>query len=245
LLYIVVRRTTDWKNEAVFRAQLPPGFAALVELWNDTFDMPFHIFRDELKQIAALNHAHVEGAVTTSLEAVPDGALIAPTDDDDWFSPALAKVLHDDTVDRYQAYRWPSSFLEVPINLGHRLGLLRRQLFPATPPRWICTTNNYAITNRAGVGAVLASHIRASEWFGANEAAVKKLDVPLSLQNRNLASQTSLLFRRGRMTQAALLRKYRKYTALYSSPRMPQLEWCRPYAARMAELMEALRLRRG
>lgn len=244
-MYIVVRRTTDWTSEAVVRAQLPDGFAPLVELWNDTFDMPFHRFRYELKQITALNHSRVEGAVTAALEDVPEGALIAPTDDDDWFAPELAKALHDNREDQYSGYRWSSRFLEVPPNLDQRLGALRRKLFPSTPLRWICTTNNHAIVNRAGIGDLVASHIRASEWFSAHDAAVKALDVSLSLQNRNLSSQTTLLFRSGTtMTRWRLLLKYRQYKALYKKAPMPGLDWCHPYIARMAELMEELHLRR-
>jgi hypothetical protein len=68
-LYIVMRRTTDWTTEATVRAQLADGFAQLVDLWNDTFDMPHHHFRHPLKKIAQANHARVEGAVTRYADA--------------------------------------------------------------------------------------------------------------------------------------------------------------------------------
>jgi len=244
LLYIVVRRTTDWRNEAGVRAQLPEGFARLVDLWNDTFDMPFHLFRYELKQIAELNHSRVEGAVVAAFEDVPEDALITPTDDDDWFAPDLAKVVDHNRVDHCSGYHWPSRFLEVPTHLRHRIALLRRVLFPGRPLGWICTTNNYVLAKRGDCWPLLRSHVRASDWFGQNAAAVKQLDVPLSLQNRNLASQTSLRFREGRMTRWKLVCKYREYNRLYGRTSVAGLEWCRPYLARLTELMENLHLRR-
>lgn len=244
-MYIVVRRTTDWTNEASVRAQLPNGFAPLVDLWNDTFDMPYHHFRQQLKQIAQANHARVEGAVTAALEDVPRGALIAPVDDDDWFSPEMARVVADNQDARYHGYRWPSRFLEVPPTFGQWRGAWRRRLFPNAPLRWLCTTNNYVIENIPGVGPIVDSHIRATEWFVEREALVKVLDVPLSLQNRNLASQTALLFRSGvMMTRSKLLRRHRQYRALYSKMPRALPAWCRPSIATMAELMRALHVRR-
>jgi hypothetical protein len=74
---------------------------------------------------------------------------------------------------------------------------------------------------------------------------VKKLDLPLSLQNRNLASQTSLRAQEGRMTRWKLVCKYREYKRLYARTAVAGLEWCRPYVARLTELMENLHLRRG
>jgi hypothetical protein len=244
LLYIVVRRTTDWSNEAAVRAQLPDGFARLVDLWNETFEMPYHRFRQRLKQIAAENLTQVEGAVTVPLADVPPGALIVPVDDDDWFAPELARVLHRNREEGYKGYRWPSRFLEVPPDFDQWLGAWRRRLFPREPLRWVCTTNNHAIERTADVDAILGSHIRASEWFTRNQAAVKVLDVPLSLQNRNIASQTALLFRsKKKMTRGKLMRRHRQYRALYAKGvrRLPQ--WCFPWIARMALLMEELRLR--
>jgi hypothetical protein len=244
-VYIVVRRTTDWANEATVRAQLPDGFAPLVDLWNDTFDMPYHRFRQQLKQIAQANHARVEGAVTAALEDVPPGGLIAPVDDDDWFSPEMARVVADNRDERYHGYRWPSRFLEVPPDFNQWRGAWRRRLFPSTPPYWLCTTNNHAIENMPGVGTTVGSHIKATEWFVRNDAFVKVLDAPLSVQNRNLASQTALLFRTGVMTRSKLLRRHRQYRALYAKAPRALPAWCRPSIASMAELMQALRVRRG
>lgn len=246
LLYIVVRKTTDWTDEAAVRAQLPDGFEPLVDLWNDTFDTPYHHFRQQLKLIAQDNHARVEGAVTAALEDVPPGALIAPVDDDDWFSPEMAKVVAADHDGRFRGYRWPSRFLEVPPDFDQWLGVWRRRLFH-TPVVWLCTTNNHVIENMPGVEPILGSHIRATEWFVRNQSLVNVLDAPLSLQNRNLGSQTALLFRskKATMTRTKLIRRHRQYKRLYARAPRRLPDWCRPWIARMAELMESLHVRRG
>jgi hypothetical protein len=243
-VHIVVRHTTDWSDEAGVRAQLPDGFAALVDLWNDVFEMPYHRFRVRLKEIAQANLACVEGAVVSDLEQVPPGALIVPVDDDDWFSPELARVLLESRAAGFQGYRWPSRFLEVPPNFDQWLGAWRRRLIPSTPLRWLCTTNNHAIANIDGVEAIVGSHLRATDWFTRNESLVKVLDVPLSLQNRNISSQTALLFRSGTMmTRSRLRRRHRQYRALYARPPRSLPPWCRPWIEQMADLMESLRLR--
>ncbi len=246
LLYIVVRQTTDWSNESSVRAQLPDGFERLFDLWNDTFEMPYHQFRHRLKQIAADNHANVEGAVTAVLEDVPAGALIAPVDDDDWFSPDMATHVSGYRDDCHRGYRWPARFLEIPPDLDQWLGAWRRWLIPSTPLTWVCTTNNYVIERTPEGAKIVGSHVQASSWFVANESLVRVLDVPLSLQNRNIASQTSLLFRgRAPMTRSKLLRRHRQYRALYRRPPRGLPTWCRPWIGRMSELMRALHVRRN
>ena len=246
LLYIVVRRTTDWTNEATVRAQLPDGFAPLVDLWNGTFEMPYHCFRQRLKEIAQANLARVEGAVTAALDDVPPGALVAPVDDDDWFAPELARVVAGNRAAPYRGYRWPSRFLEVPPNFDQWLGVWRRRLIPSTPLRWLCTTNNHVIENMPGVAGIVDSHLQATDWFVQNEPLVKVLDAPLSLQNRNLASQTALLFRSGTMMKRRrLLRRHRQYRSLYAKAPRRLPAWCAPHVAEMADLMAALHVRRS
>jgi hypothetical protein len=240
----VVRRTTDWTSEATVRAQLDHGFAALIELWNDTFDMPYFEFRQRLKQIAQANHGRVEGAVAAALKDVPPGALIAPVDDDDWFSPEMASIVAAHLDARYRGCRWPSRFLEVPPDFAQWRGAWRRRLFPNAPLLWVCTTNNYVIENSPSADSIVRSHMTASKWFEENGTSVKVLDVPLSLQNRNLASQTTLLFRRGLMTRSKLLRRHRQYRTLYSKALRAFPAWCQPSIASMAELMQTIQIRR-
>ena len=123
---------------------------------------------------------------------------------------------------------------------------MRRRLFPSTPLLWLCTTNNYVIENFPDVAPLLISHMKASDWFKQNDAAVRVLDVPLSVQNRNIASQTALLFRTpgSVMTRAKLLRRRRQYRALYARPPRALPAWCRPPIGSMSELMQALHVRR-
>lgn len=244
MLYLWVRATANWEDEGAFLAQLDPAFKPKVDLWNATFDIPYHRFRHEIRRIAQMNLARVESAAVLPWHEIPDGALVAPVDDDDWFAPNLARVLESANDAQAVGYFWTSSFVEVPINFGHRLGLLRRALFPSTSPRWICTTNNYAVVKRPDTRPLLEKHTVASERFAGRDAArVRRIDQRLSVMNRTLASQTSLGFLRPRIRRAELLRKLRRYRTLYTAPLVPELAWCQPYREMMADLMRSLRVK--
>src|SRR5271168_399797 len=93
MIYIVVRKTTEWGKEAVVHAQLPEGLRYSVGLWNSTFALPYHLFRQELARIAGINRSRIAGALCVPRAEVPAGATVVPTDDDDWFSPGLATTL--------------------------------------------------------------------------------------------------------------------------------------------------------
>jgi len=241
MIYIVVRKTTDWGDEATFRAQIPEGFEPVVETWNATFDMPYHLFRRELKRIAQLNLSRIPGAVCVPHEEVPEYGIVVPTDDDDWFSPRVAEVLEQNIDGQHAGYYWPSEFIEVPIHLPHRLGLIRRAIFPRTPPHFLCTTNNYAVVMCSEMAPFIDKHVQASRWFVAHPAAVKRIGEHLSVMNRTLASRTSLWKKPGR---SALIRKYHQYQKLYRRALSPELSWCEQYYAMMRDLMDHLRLRR-
>jgi hypothetical protein len=240
MIFIVIRQTTDWGDERAVRAQLPDGIRPAVELWDATFDVPFHVFRRELTRIATVNLSRIPGAVCAPHEELPAGSIVVPCDDDDWFSPEMAATLEGAADGRHLGYYWPSRFIEVPISLPHELGLIRRALFPRTPPKWLCTTNNYAVVMEDGAGPLIGSHVKASRWFVANPHAVKRLDRHLSVMNRTLASQTSL---RRVASRAGLLRKCRRYQRLYRKPIPQELAWCEPYVAMMRDLMDELRAR--
>jgi hypothetical protein len=241
MIYIAVRRTTDWEDEAAFRGQIPAGFGPVVELWNATFEMPYHLFRRELKRIAQLSVSRVEGALCVPRQEIPEDALVVPTDDDDWFSRRLARVLEANVDGRHVGYYWPSRFIETPISFRHRLGRIRRALFPRTPPKWLCTTNNYAVVMRHDATPLIDSHIQASRWFVAHPHAVQRIGEHLSVMNRTLASRTAL---RSELSRSALVRKFRRYKKLYRKALAPELSWCEPYVAMMSSLMDQLRLRK-
>jgi hypothetical protein len=240
MIYVWVRSTTRWDHEPTFWAQLDPAFKPKVDLWNDTFDIPFHVFRHEVKRIAELSLSRVEGATVASWDHIPDGALVAPVDDDDWFAPDLADVL--DTAHRSlhrTGYRWVGEWIEVPIDLRHRLGLARRALF-RIPPRWVCGTNTYALVKSSRARPLLEKHTLASAFYESHPCDVWAIEQHLSIANRTLASRTSLGHRRPAIGRSELLRKFRRYRSLYASPLPDAFAWARPYMALMDELMSRL-----
>ena len=239
MIYIVIRKTLDWTDETTFQMQIPDQVRAGVNLWNATFNIPYHEFRAELKRIAQINLSKVRNATLAKHNEVPYGAVAVPVDDDDWLSPELAQTLDRNWEDRIGCY-WPSRFLEVTISFPHQLGLVRKLLFPSTKPRWLCTTNNYAVVYSPETADLLKGHIRASHWFLANPNAIMRIEQPLSIMNRTLASITQL---RSRPSRSALIRKYRRYGRLYTRASTPDLPWCKPYLDMMAELYARLRLR--
>jgi hypothetical protein len=240
MIYIVIRQTTDWGNEAVVHAQLPERFRGKVALWNATFNLPYHVFRLELARIARLSLSRVADAVYVPRAEVPAGAILVPTDDDDWFAPGLATALEAAVDGEHVGYYWPSAFVELPISRGHRLGLIRRAIFPSTSPKWLCTTNNYALAMGSETATLINSHVTASQWFIANPGAVKRLGDRLSVMNRTLASQTSFWSVK---SQGDLVRKFHRYRRLYERRVAPDLAWCEPYVAMMRDVMNALTLR--
>lgn len=244
MIYIWVRATADWGDENAFLAQLDPAFKPKVDVWNDTFDLPFHRFRRQVRRVAELNLSRVENAVVAGWDEIPSGALVLPVDDDDWFAPDVARVLEEGLDPHASGYFWIGSVMEVPINFGHRLALIRRAIFPSTLPRWICATNNYAMVKRPDTRALLEKHPLASEWFGGpGKEEVRWIDKRLSLANRTLGSKTSLAFGRPTIRRTELIRKFRRYRALYSAPPAPELDWCRPYLTMMADLMGRLNVK--
>jgi hypothetical protein len=237
---IWIRSTVDWADEQAFLAQAPPGLLPKVELWNATFTLPFHVFRGRAHRIAELNRSRVADAAVATWDAIPDGTLVLPVDDDDWFAPDAAQVAARERRPGTDGCYWPSRWVEVPIHAGHRFHLLRRRLLPFTPPRYVLTTNNYAMVKSAGARPLLESHVKASRWL-AGGGRLARVERSLSIANRTLGSQTTLHLRRP-LGRDELLRKYRRYRRLYHSP--PRYApWAAPYVAAMAELMQELELR--
>jgi len=244
-LFIAIRQTVDWSSAAAFDAQLPPQFRPTIDTWNRTFTIPYHSFRHRVRRIAEANLAGVRAARVTRWEDVPFGSLVLPVDDDDWFAPDIAETLTSLRAEAPDSlgFRWESSFLETPINIGHRLYLLRRRLL-GLAPLWFCTTNNYAIVKSAETEPLFLSHILASHWFLAHRDRVSEADRRLSLMNRTLASRTSLRLMRPEETRpvsrAWMVRKYHRYRRLYERPLPAGLNWAEPSVAAMRQLMKEL-----
>ena len=146
-MYIWVRTSVDWDDEAAVLAQCPPYFRPKLELWNATFAMPFHVFRGQVRAIARDSLAAVEGATCAAWDEIPDGAHVLPVDDDDWFAPDAVAVLERRWDGRGGGCSWTSAFVEVPLNRRHAVGKVIRRRAPWVPlkPTWRCTTNNYAL----------------------------------------------------------------------------------------------------
>jgi hypothetical protein len=242
VVHIWVRATLDYDDARAFADRLRPDFRAMVELWDTTFALPYRVFRGRLRAIARENLTHVEGAVCSPWEEIPDGALVLPCDDDDWFRSDAAVVAARSAG--AGGVRWQSSFLEVPTDWRHQLGIWRRHV-QGPRPRFLCTTNNYGLRKTAATPELLRSHLAASAWVLAQpEGAVPFVRERLSLMNRTFASQTALRRRHGGpISRRALVRKLARYRRLYDTPLRDELAWAQPYADRMRELTAELELR--
>jgi hypothetical protein len=226
-VFLCVRRTIDWRDET----RIDPQFRPKVEAWNATFPMPYHVFRQRLKEIAAANLARVEGAAVADLAAVPEGAVVAPVDDDDWFAPDLATELRRAFDPLALGFLWPRYVLEA------------RPWLARAPDhaRYTCGTNNYAVVNAEGWGEAAEGHGRASRRFDAHGDRVRRLPRMLSIQNRNLSSQTVLAWGRPTISRLRLRRRWRRHRKLYDRVRLPaELAWAEPCVRAMAALMREL-----
>lgn len=242
-VYICIRATVNWSDEAAFRAQLRPEWVSTVELWNATFNIPYHLFRHRVREIASVNLAAVRGARIAKWEDVPQGGLVLPVDDDDWFSPGAGEAVRAARQPGRTIYRWRAAFLEIPTNWVHQVSLWKRRIL-RLEPIWLCSTNNYAVVKGPESEPLFRSHVAASDWFTCHADKTRFVDERWSLMNRTIASRTSLHLtapdRIGSASRRQLLRKFARYRRLYPRPLPPDLAWSRPYVAMMRDLMQQL-----
>lgn len=241
MMHLCVRTSVDWADEAAYRRHLWPDMLPKVGVWDATFRLSWREFRVTTAALARENLAEVDGARITAWDDVPEGDLVLPVDDDDWFAPDILKRLASVDVGRPDGVVWTQSTLEVPINLGHRLFLFRRRLQPSLLPRWFCATNNYAVRKGPMDLEAWQNHMRADARFRGNPG-IPFIARRLSLHNRTLASATSMGWRQPTVSARTLLAKRRAYLRLYTGYRPPteDLAWALPYIARMRGLMERL-----
>jgi hypothetical protein len=247
LVYIWVRRTLDWNDEAVAFAGLDERLKPKVQIWNETFTMTYQRFRRRVSQIADLSHSAVQGAVRADWDDIPDGATVLPVDDDDWFAPQTAHVLERELTPPVSGLVWPARWIQVPLDARHRRHQIRKRLLPFTTTDWTCSTNNYAVVKSADAETLASFHVKASGWFDDQlerpDGTIKRIDGRLSVANRNLASQTSLGHWGPMIDEPALLYKLRRYKRLYRRAPRRDIAWCSPYLQLMDELMAELHVR--
>lgn len=238
-IYLCVRRTLNWHDEAEVEAKLIPAFRPKMAAWNATFDTPYYVFRQRLKAIARASLDRVEGARLATIDAIPDGAIAVPVDDDDWFAPDLAARIEAAYQPNAAGYLWRRATVQVPIPLGRRLRYL---LWSFKAPT--CNTNDYAVTSFPCAEPILIYHVRAGRYFDTYRDRIVKIPATLAIQNRNVSSQTAMGWRRPTITREELIRSYERHRALYASLALiPDLAWAKPYVAEMAELMSQLRVK--
>ena len=242
-VFIWVRSAIDWADEAVFVSQVKPGFLPKLERWNETFTMPYHRFRHEVCEIARLSLARVARAAVRPWDEIPDGAIVLPSDDDDWFAPDIVALLEARRDEEATGYLWSPRYLEVPVGIRHRVDLTRQRLNPRTPPRYLCATNGYAFVKQPGTESIGRSHMHASVVFEQESGRVRRIDGRPSIVNRTLASQTTLFHLRPAISRRRLLAKYGAYRRLYRGSCLSGVDWAEEYVARMALLMDRLEVR--
>ena len=243
IVYLFVRKTVDWQNEVAFYSQLSPAFAPKVDAWNRTFRMPYHLFRHAIRMVAIRNHESVSGLTQSSWEAIPAGAIVVPSDDDDWLAPDLSGWISRHIIDEDHGIYWTQSALEVPINAWHRARLYARGVFPWMRPKWLCATNNYGVRKTSDTTDAI-SHVKASRRFGAGDFRVSFIPRRLSIHNRTLASITSMGFGRPTISATALRKKADEYRRLYDHPGLAKgLEWAKSEVTAMKDVMANLKLR--
>lgn len=237
--YICIRRTLDWEDEALVQEGLRPDFRPKFDAWNATFDVPYHTFRHRLKQIARLSLERVVDATCASLDEVPPGGIVVPVDDDDWLAPDLANRIRQAYDPSVRVILWSLHLIELPRRTTLRFWPVRWR-----EPRLRCSTNNYAIQNLPELRPLFSSHMRATEYSMRHSDQIARLPDTLSIQNRNMSSQTAMAWRQPSITREQLITSYRRYRTLYDSLALPpELAWARPYVDSMAELMRNIHIK--
>jgi hypothetical protein len=238
-IHICVRATLDWRDEALVRAKILSRFRAKFDTWNATLTMPYHVYRQRVKEIAELSLARVAGARRSRFEDVPMGDVVVPVDDDDWFAPDLAVRLAREQTEGITCFLWRQMVIERSKRI--RKTYLRLAALVGRGDRVICKTNTFAFVNAPERRAFLSPEL-ASTHFLAHPASVRRIPARLAVQNRHLGSQTTLRQRRPTVAPERLVELLAQQQARYRSWRLPSdLQWARPYVDLMSELLHEVR----
>jgi hypothetical protein len=242
LIHICIRQTLDWHDEALVSDQIDSGFRRKFAAWNATFTMPYHVFRQRLSAITTLNFSRVEGAILSRIDDVPRGHLIVPTDDDDWFAPNLVSRLRQSHESDAAGYLWVRDVLGYSPPMVRLRAAVGRLI--GRPDKHLCKTNNYAVRSEPELMPLALNHLRASAYFDLHPRDITRVPATLAIQNRNLASQTSLAFGRPTISKRKLVALLDKHRALYAAWKpSPSLRWAEPYVALMNHLMDDIDVR--
>ncbi|MGE0702596.1 MAG: hypothetical protein AB7F99_12220 [Vicinamibacterales bacterium] len=242
-VHIWVRRTLDWRDDALVAEQLVPEVRPFVEVWNATFAMRYNVFRQRMKDVAALSLSRVEGAqITARFEDIPDGAMLVPVDDDDWFAPDLAHRLLNAYDTEARGYSWNRELIEPQSRL---LGLRRTVArWRERPTKYTCKTNSYALRKDPGVQPFALLHKRAGTYFDTYSREIRRVDGTLGVQVRNPASWSESRRANCEPTAEWFRQLSGRYRQTYAGWRLrSDVRWAQPYLAQVAELMRELQIR--
>jgi hypothetical protein len=243
-IHIAVRRTLNWSDLAEVEAGLVPAFRAKYDMWNATLTMPYHEFRQRLTAIAEESFRAVTGVTVSSWNDVPDEDIVVPVDDDDWFHPEMSAHLRRAFDPQATGYLWTRAALEYRPLLARVRARLGRLV--GRRPRFTCATNNYALRLPQDQRETLRAHTTASEHFDAAGSRIVRLAATLGIQNRSLASQTTLAWGHPAIERRSLVHLLARHRRLHASWRpTPDVEWAGPYVRQMAKLMREVRERKA
>lgn len=271
-VYICIRRTADWNDVDGYRARLIADFVPHINAWDATFRTSYREFRAAITDITMGSLRAVRGAVIAPYDDVPEGAIVMPCDDDDWTAPHAAEVLAEFFAGAHDRAVWTQTVLQVPLDWMHAVKIRAGKVWPhLNPPRWFCSTNNYALRKREGNYNCFMSHSMASTELAADPGLLR-IRRRLTVQNRNLASKTSMVgvrypiyakvngaIRLAHLNDPSkekspssemrpsrhLLRKLEQYRRLYDRYRPEDADdsWAAPYVGAMRELTLSLKVK--
>ncbi len=162
-----------------------------ITIWDASLSIGYREFRHALKVIALKNFAAVKGARLIDFQTLeelllPEDALVAFVDNDDWFAPNLFERLLE--IRSEDGFKWGSVRLGVAFSALHDQGgcdLLTMRKINNT----ICT-NNYAVSGqciaRLGRDALLR-HSYAKQAFTAHRFLPVTINEYLSCTNKHPA----------------------------------------------------------
>lgn len=253
-LVIVRRQSPEWglltKDE--FREQsrrfcniagLPTEQVNLtVDLWDNTFSMPYCSVRQALKDIAIDNLRHVHGTDLITLEklstdVVHDHRQYLFIDDDDWLCPEIASFIPSGIDETYEGIVWGSI----------AFGTHKKQLIQTRAIDGFCYTNNYVVMGKALKHGINIGRSPAQHWDA--ESALKGrsliLEKYLSVTNKSPSSTCYLMhvlqgnYHDGELLEDAIS-EYLTRCETYQSQLPPMMDWAVPLIERTLDVFRRL-----